>query len=419
MRRYFSNRFNRYNLIATIFLTVICLAWIYPFVWIFFASFKTQTAMFSDRWRLWPKPWVWDNYTRAWVAANFSKYFGNTLLYAVWSTAAGVTISAMCGYVLARYHFPGSRLLRIIILGLLFLPVPSTIIPTFQLVKALGLLNTRWGILLAMTGGGAFSTMLFMGAFDAIPQEMYDAAVVIPARLASSRFPRKVLADINGKPMIQLVYERSAIASVRAVYVATEDQEVVDVVHGFGGNAINTGPAPTVLHRCSLAASNEVLAHHEMIVVVQGDEPMVTEPMIRQVINQLGDADLNCSYRRMEDDEDPNNHNAVKVVLGNIGQEIAWASRSPIPAISPEGDYKDYRPIYHKQVCVMAFRTDVLARYRFLSMRNNEAAEGIDILRYLENGYRIRAVRSEQKIFCVDVPEDLERVKEWLPHVHP
>jgi ABC-type glycerol-3-phosphate transport system permease component len=178
MRRYFLNRFNRYNLIATIFLTVICLAWIYPFVWIFFASFKTQTAMFSDRWRLWPKPWVWDNYTRAWVAANFSKYFGNTLLYAVWSTAAGVTISAMCGYVLARYHFPGSRLLRIIILGLLFLPVPSTIIPTFQLVKALGLLNTRWGILLAMTGGGAFSTMLFMGAFDAIPQEMYDAAVV-------------------------------------------------------------------------------------------------------------------------------------------------------------------------------------------------------------------------------------------------
>lgn len=246
---------------------------------------------------------------------------------------------------------------------------------------------------------------------------MFDAAVVIPARLASTRFPRKVLAEINGKPMIQLVYERSSIGIVSDVYVATEDQEIVDVVHGFGGKAINTGPAPTVLHRCSLAAGNEVLSKHEIVVVVQGDEPMVTDNMIRQVINQLGDADLNCSYRMMESDEDPNDRNAVKVALGNRNQEIYWASRSPIPAISPEGDYQNFNPAFFKQVCVMAFRTDVLARYRFLAMRNYESAEGIDILRYLENGYRIRAVRSEQKIFCVDVPEDLERVKKWLPHV--
>ena len=178
MTRFLSNRLNRYNLIAIAFLAVICLLWIYPFAWIFFASFKTQLAMFSDRWRLWPKPWVWENYVRAWVGANFSGYFGNTLLYSVWSTTVGTAISAMCGYALARYRFPGSGLLRAIILGLLFLPVPSTIIPTFMLVKTLGLLNTRWAILLAMSGGGAFHTMLFMGAFDAIPEEMYDAAVV-------------------------------------------------------------------------------------------------------------------------------------------------------------------------------------------------------------------------------------------------
>jgi 3-deoxy-manno-octulosonate cytidylyltransferase (CMP-KDO synthetase) len=245
---------------------------------------------------------------------------------------------------------------------------------------------------------------------------MFDVAVVIPARLASTRFPRKVLADINGKPMIQHVYERSKINMVQEVYVATEDQEIVDVVHGFGGKAINTGPAPTVLHRCSLAAGNEMLSRHEMVVVVQGDEPMVTEPMIRGVIQQLGSNDLNCSYRRLEDDEDPSNPNLVKVALSNMKREIGWLSRSPIPTISPEGDYSHIKPVYRRQVCIMAFRTDVLARYRFLFMRDSEMTEGIDVLRFIENGYRIQAVRAPQKIFCVDVPEDLEQVKKWLPH---
>lgn len=244
--------------------------------------------------------------------------------------------------------------------------------------------------------------------------EGFDVAILIPARLASTRFPSKALADIHGKPMIQWVYERCSSWNRYDVYVATEDDEIVRVVHGFGGKAINTGKAPTVLHRCSLAAGNEIVNSHEMLMVVQGDEPMVSQLTINKALSMLGTEDLNCCYTKLEEDADPDNRNIVKAVLKKNGQEFGWFSRAPIPLASPEGDYGSFRPQRYKQVSVMTFRTDVLARYRFMPIREAEMVEGIDLLRYLEHGYSIGAVPSALPSYSVDVPDDLEIVKRLI-----
>lgn len=178
MNRYFATRAQRQNMVAIVLLTALGLLWIYPFAWAFFASFKESGDMFMSGARLWPQVWTLENYQRAWVQARFSVYFWNTVLYSVGSTIAGVLIAAMCGYVLARYRFPGHNLLFALIAGMVFLPTASTALPTFSMMDAFNLLNTRWAILLAMIGGGGLPALLFTGFFRGIPNELYDAAVV-------------------------------------------------------------------------------------------------------------------------------------------------------------------------------------------------------------------------------------------------
>lgn len=243
-----------------------------------------------------------------------------------------------------------------------------------------------------------------------------DVAVVIPARLSSTRFPRKVLADIHGKPLIQHVYRGCHSDMVSEVFVATEDDELVDIVEGFGGIAINTGPARTVLDRCSMAASHDILGQYKTIVVVQGDEPMVNPSMVELAVNALLDRnhDVTCCFKELDSDENPSNVNIIKTVLKNRDWEFGWFSRSPIPVPSPEKDYANNIQLYLKQVCIMAFRAATLVGFRYLPMRAVEATEGIDLLRYLENGKDIGAVYSSHKTHAVDVPDDLELVRRLI-----
>jgi len=178
MFQYLSNRFHRLNLVAVSVLSVVILFWLYPFIWVIFASFKTPMDMFGSGAGLLPKQWTVDNFVRAWEQAKFSRYFLNSTFYAVSSTTLSVLIAGMCGYVLARYKFPGSRLIYGSILAMLFLPTASTIIPVFQLMKQLTLLNTPYAVILAMVGGGGLSTLLFVGYFKNVPHDLYDAAIV-------------------------------------------------------------------------------------------------------------------------------------------------------------------------------------------------------------------------------------------------
>ncbi|MFJ9032734.1 carbohydrate ABC transporter permease [Streptomyces sp. NPDC102274] len=170
-------RATRANLITLPLLVVVSLIWIYPFLWTVSGAFKTQTGLFTGGAGLIPDQLSFDNFRRAWVNAGFSRYFLNTVLYTVISTAVELVKSALCGYILARYDFPGRRLLHRTIVATLFIPVASIIIPQFVLVDQLGLLNTRAGVILAMSGAaGALYVLLFIGFFSSVPPALFDAA---------------------------------------------------------------------------------------------------------------------------------------------------------------------------------------------------------------------------------------------------
>jgi ABC-type glycerol-3-phosphate transport system permease component len=165
--------------IVPIVLVAVSAIWIYPFLWTVSTAFKSNTSVFSNGASLIPDHIRFGNFGRAWTQAGFSDYFVNTVLYSSGSTLVELVKSALCGYVLARYDFPGRTLLYRLIVATLFVPVASIIIPQFVLVQKLGLLNTRAGVILAMSGAaGALFVLLFAGFFASVPAELFDAAKV-------------------------------------------------------------------------------------------------------------------------------------------------------------------------------------------------------------------------------------------------
>jgi ABC-type glycerol-3-phosphate transport system permease component len=196
------NRFVRYNLITVTLLLLVGLFWVYPFLWSLSGAFKTQIGMFSSGMSLIPNELDLSNFQRAWVTAGFGEYFFNTLLYSVTATIIELFKSALCGYVLARYRFPGRNLLYLLIVGTLFIPLATVILPQFLVVESLGLLNTREGVILAFSGAtGALYVLLFTNYFKALPEELFDAAKVDGAgfvRLFRLVFPlaRPVIATV-------------------------------------------------------------------------------------------------------------------------------------------------------------------------------------------------------------------------------
>jgi ABC-type glycerol-3-phosphate transport system permease component len=196
------SRFVRYNLIALTILLIAGFVWVYPFLWAIAGAFKTQIGLFTSGASLIPNQLDLANFQRAWVTAGFSQYFFNTVLYSSASTAIELFKSALCGYVLARYRFPGRNLLYALIVGTLFVPLASIVLPQFLVVESLGLLNTQAGVILAFSGAaGALYVLLFANFFQGVPEELFDAAKVDGAgfvRLFRLVFPlaRPVIAVV-------------------------------------------------------------------------------------------------------------------------------------------------------------------------------------------------------------------------------
>jgi multiple sugar transport system permease protein len=160
-----------------IFLIGLGIIWIYPFLWMISAAFKTTAEMFGGGLNLIPQEPILENFVRAWRVANFRTYFFNTVTVTVSVVALVVTWSAMTGYAFGRYDFPGKKLFMGAIVATLFLPTGYTIIPTFELIKTLGLLDTLWAVILAMAGGAhVLFILLFTGFFSSLPQDLEDAA---------------------------------------------------------------------------------------------------------------------------------------------------------------------------------------------------------------------------------------------------
>jgi raffinose/stachyose/melibiose transport system permease protein len=161
--------------------------YMYPFLWTLAGAFKTPGEFFTSGLSLIPQSVRPDNFVYAWTQGHFAVYFRNTLAITVAVTLLVVLIASMAGYVLSRSSMPGKRVVLGAILALMFLPGGYTIIPTFDLVQRLGLLNTLWSIILVQTAGAlTFNTLLFLGYFSTIGKEVEEAAVVDGANLPTT-----------------------------------------------------------------------------------------------------------------------------------------------------------------------------------------------------------------------------------------
>lgn len=166
------------DIVIVLIMLGISFIWLYPVLWPVFSAFKTSQEMYASGYHLWPSTWIFDNFVRAWDSASFSRYLFNSVVYSLASTALSVLVSAFAGYSLARYRFPGHTVLSVLILAFLFIPTATSILPIFDLIDQIGLLNTMSGVTLALVGGVGFNTLLFRGFFAALPQELFDAAAL-------------------------------------------------------------------------------------------------------------------------------------------------------------------------------------------------------------------------------------------------
>lgn len=243
--------------------------------------------------------------------------------------------------------------------------------------------------------------------------------VVIPARFASTRLPGKPLADICGKPMIVRVMERAAASGAAEVLVATDDEQVLASVQAAGGQALMTrADHPSGTDRLAEVVEARGWSDDEIIVNVQGDEPLIDVALIRLVADALADdpeASISTAAHAIHDAESFFNPNVVKVVCDARGHAL-YFSRAPIPWA--RDDLSKTRtalpaglPVL-RHVGIYAYRAGFLKRYAQLAPSPLEQWEALEQLRAMWHGHRI-AVRvvDEAPAAGVDTPEDLARVR--------
>lgn len=229
---------------------------------------------------------------------------------------------------------------------------------------------------------------------------------VIPARFGSTRLPGKPLADIAGKPMIQRVYERVTNAKKPEVFiVATDDQRVYDAVQSFGGTVVMTDANhPTGTDR--LAEVAQQYTDLDVIINVQGDEPMIDANLIDQLAElfESDDALQMATVGTPLLEEEYDEPSAVKVIL-NKRNDAMYFSRSLIPY--PRHDFVN-TPLKH--IGIYAYRRQFLLDYAKMEPTAAEQTESLEQLRALENGFAIRVITTDKRFVGVDTPEDLARV---------
>ncbi len=236
---------------------------------------------------------------------------------------------------------------------------------------------------------------------------------IIPARMGSSRFPGKPMADICGMPMIGHVYKRVKMAKqLDEVYVATCDNIIFDYIESIGGKAIMTSDCH---ERCSDRCAEAMLKIENMtgkkcdiMVMVQGDEPLTFPEMINEAVKPMINnrslviTNLVADLGSVEDFENPNE---VKVVMDKQGFAL-YFSREPIPSRK-----KGVLEVpMKKQVCVIPFTRDFLLEYNQMEPTPLEIIESVDMMRILENGQKVKMVPTHYKTKAVDTLEDLHKV---------
>ena len=238
---------------------------------------------------------------------------------------------------------------------------------------------------------------------------------LIPARYASTRFPGKPLALLNGKPVIQHVYEQASKV-LDAVYVATDDERIYNKVLAFGGKAVMTSTE----HHSGTDRIEEALekvgGDFDVVVNIQGDEPFIAQSQIETLCQCFVDkatqiATLGKPFECIEAAETPN---SPKIVVDNRGYAL-YFSRSIIPFVrgTERQDWLSRYP-FLKHLGIYAYRTNVLKEITKLPQSSLELAESLEQLRWLQNGYRIKVGLTDVETVGIDTPDDLQRAEEFI-----
>ncbi len=240
---------------------------------------------------------------------------------------------------------------------------------------------------------------------------------IIPARMASSRFPGKPLAKICGIPMVGHVYFRSKMSKTMSeVYVATCDKDIADYIVSIGGKAVMTANtherASDRTAEAVLKIEKETGKKIHVAVMIQGDEPMLTPEMIDKAVKpMLEDSSLVCvnlmaPLKDRDEHEDPNE---VKVVVDKNNFAM-YFSREPIPSRKKGAENVPM----NKQVCIIPFTRDFLIKFSNLEPTPLEIVESVDMLRAMEHGYKIKMVPIDTVTYSVDTIEDLDNVEKLM-----
>jgi len=240
---------------------------------------------------------------------------------------------------------------------------------------------------------------------------------IIPARLASSRFPGKPLAKICGMPMVGHVYFRSKLCKLLdEVFVATCDREIANYVESINGKAIMTANtherASDRTAEAMLKIERDTGQKVDIVVMLQGDEPMIYPEMIDRAIQPMMEdgmiqvVNLMATIKSRQEHDDPN---TVKVVV-DLNNFALYFSREPVP--SWKKGAKEVPMM--KQVCIIPFKKDFLIKFNELESTPLEIVESVDMLRVLEHGYRVKMVLTEFDTYSVDTIDDLKKVEKLM-----
>jgi 3-deoxy-manno-octulosonate cytidylyltransferase (CMP-KDO synthetase) len=253
---------------------------------------------------------------------------------------------------------------------------------------------------------------------------------VIPARWKASRFEGKVLADLAGKPVIQHVWERAKQArSLDDLVIATDCEEVIKRVKDFGGKAVYTSKdQPSGTDRIAEVVNPLDV---EVVVNIQGDEPLIHHSMIDGLANLLlsdTSTQIATVIKKISEKKELLSPNTVKVVVDKDGYAL-YFSRSPIPFVRDDDRHHSIFDIhywfsthplkhdfqnYYKHLGIYAYRKDFLFNFTNLPKSKLETLEKLEQLRALENGYKIKTIETEYETIGVDTPEDLKKAESMM-----
>ncbi|MCX8069030.1 MAG: 3-deoxy-manno-octulosonate cytidylyltransferase [Thermodesulfovibrionales bacterium] len=242
-----------------------------------------------------------------------------------------------------------------------------------------------------------------------------SAIVVIPARFDSVRFQGKPLALINGKTMIRHVFERAKKASnIEEVFVATDDERIAKEVLSFGGQVCITsrdhksGTDRIAEAIVEIEKKGFLSSGNDIVINLQGDEPLIYPPLLEQIVDTMENTSIDMvTFAKLIDNaEDIENANIVKVVF-DLNSYALYFSRSPIP-------FQRKRYKVYKHIGLYGYRKEFLKVFTSLMASPLEIAEGLEQLRALENGFKIKVLTTDRDTIGVDTPEDIERVEKWI-----